>query len=266
MQQDYEKIKINNLSVLDIFSENISLEKIKKEYKIKARKWHPDKNPTIREYAEKKMKEINFAYESLMEIYSREENVVLKKTNTNTNTNNNNTNNNNNNNNTPVFKSNSIPPQTPINKTTSIYLETCINKWNQQKKKATHFGIQSQDEINFLLTLQMCILFLKQKELPLPPSFSHMFDFIYLKKLAMVWCSYQELQQGKTRFLNNLMDKYYFIQHIQQYSFASMEEIMVYAETRKTELCQMNNVPRKKMEWIKKEYVMVDFIIETSSH
>jgi len=248
MQQDNEKLKIKNLSVLDIFSENVSLEKIKKEYKIKARKWHPDKNPNIREYAEKKMKEINFEYESLMELYSREENIVLKKTNTNTN---------NNNNNPP-------PNKTTTNtiKKSSINLETCINKWNQQKKKATHFGIQSQDEINFLLTLQMFILFLKQKELPLPssPLFSHIFDFIYLKKLAMVWCSYQELQQGKTKFLNNLMDKYYFIQHIQQYSFASIEEIMVYAETRKTELCQMNNVPRKKMEWIKKEYVMVDFI------
>ena len=29
-----------------------------------------------------------------------------------------------------------------------------------------------KDEINFLLTMQMCILFLKKKELPLPSSFS----------------------------------------------------------------------------------------------
>ena len=41
---------------------------IKQAYKKKAMKWHPDKNPTQKEFAESKFKEINEAYEKLTEV------------------------------------------------------------------------------------------------------------------------------------------------------------------------------------------------------
>uniref|UniRef100_A0A8D0BY02 J domain-containing protein n=1 Tax=Salvator merianae TaxID=96440 RepID=A0A8D0BY02_SALMN len=44
---------------------NASLDDIKKAYRKKALKWHPDKNPENKQYAEQRFKEIAEAYEVL---------------------------------------------------------------------------------------------------------------------------------------------------------------------------------------------------------
>lgn len=46
-------------------SVNATASKIKKSYHTLARKWHPDKNPSPD--AEKRMKELNSAYETLID-------------------------------------------------------------------------------------------------------------------------------------------------------------------------------------------------------
>ena len=45
--------------------ENASENQIKKAYHKLAMKWHPDKNPDNKEYAEKKFKKISEAYEKI---------------------------------------------------------------------------------------------------------------------------------------------------------------------------------------------------------
>ena len=46
-------------------TKNATTDEIKKSYKKLALKWHPDKNPDNKEFAEKKFKNISEAYEVL---------------------------------------------------------------------------------------------------------------------------------------------------------------------------------------------------------
>lgn len=62
---------MNLYKILDLESKNVSYNDIKKAYKKLALKWHPDKNPNNKIFAEKKFKEIAFAYEILSNNDSR---------------------------------------------------------------------------------------------------------------------------------------------------------------------------------------------------
>ena len=55
---------MNPHKVLDV-SPNASEEEIKKSYKKLAAKWHPDKNPNNKKFAEEKFKEISEAYQKI---------------------------------------------------------------------------------------------------------------------------------------------------------------------------------------------------------
>ena len=57
--------------VLELEGIDVSINDIKKAYKKLALKWHPDKNLNNKVYAEKKFKEIAFAYEILSDTNSR---------------------------------------------------------------------------------------------------------------------------------------------------------------------------------------------------
>ena len=64
--------KVNYYEVLGV-SENATNEEIRKAYKKLAIKWHPDKNPDNKEYAEEKFKAISEAYNVLNDPKKREE-------------------------------------------------------------------------------------------------------------------------------------------------------------------------------------------------
>ncbi|XP_061465371.1 dnaJ homolog subfamily B member 2-like [Rhineura floridana] len=62
---------VDYYQALDI-PQTASADEVKKAYKKNALKWHPDKNPGKKEYAEKKFKEIAEAYEVLSDNYKRD--------------------------------------------------------------------------------------------------------------------------------------------------------------------------------------------------
>lgn len=63
---------MNLYKILELECKNVSYYDIKKAYKKLALKWHPDKNPNNKIFAEKKFKEIAFAYEILSNKESRD--------------------------------------------------------------------------------------------------------------------------------------------------------------------------------------------------
>jgi len=70
--------KVNYYEVLGV-SENASPEEIRKAYKKLAIKWHPDKNPDNKEFAEEKFKSISEAYNVLSDPKKREEWETYRK-------------------------------------------------------------------------------------------------------------------------------------------------------------------------------------------
>ena len=69
---------MENTKFYDILgvSKTASDSEIKKAYKKQALKWHPDKNKDNSEYAEKKFKEVGFAYRVLSDPKKREKKIA----------------------------------------------------------------------------------------------------------------------------------------------------------------------------------------------
>jgi hypothetical protein len=91
-----------------------------------------------------------------------------------------------------------------------------------------------------------------------------MYDINYLKKIAKIWFNYQDIQQGKTRFLQNLTNKYFFIDFIRNHLnqlFYNQTECYCYMQTRKMELVSLKNVHKNKLQILKIEYFIVDQLL-----
>jgi len=271
-----DTINIDNAYFILGIVKDATMEEIKIAYKKKALRWHPDKNPLYAEKAERKMKQINMSYEVLLEQKEKEQEQQSQQSQPQQSQQPNQPSQQSQQpsqqSQQPSQQQSQQPSQQQQIFTWSIQEEDFWkNNWASDKFRINKKGgITSLEEINLIVTMRYAISFLNMQKSHLQSvnmqnMLLYYYEIKHLKMIANIWFGYQDIEQGKTKFIKTLVtNKPFFVDIIRDNNnntFINSKFIYYYLNTRKQELSTMKNINSKFIKICKCEYFIIQNIL-----
>jgi hypothetical protein len=136
-------------------------------------------------------------------------------------------------------------------------------KWKHmielEKRKAIQSTkLKSMNEINVLITIKKIILYYKNKDIKKYNWLLYLCETNWLKTICKSWYGLIYPNTQNTKYLNQLMDKSYYIYFIQsQNEEIKFNEISAYLLYRKKELVMMKKIDERDKTYCIHEYKMI---------